>query len=798
MNLTMMPLLSGSQEAPRPRGKDLPGMAALGFFLLFALVMPASSQDAVNGWAWVGGSDITGPPRCIYGGSCGLPGVYGALGVAADGSIPGARFGAASSTDKGGNLWLFGGDGFDANDVESYLNDLWEFNSAANEWTWVSGSNTVPLDPAIPWLGMPPQGVYGTLGTAAAGNVPGGRESPTSWFDKNGNFWLFGGTSSSSPTGPESFELLNDLWEFNPTTSEWAWMSGSSIAGSYQYQPGVYGTLGVPAAGNVPGGRYGAASWTDSSGNLWLFGGRAAGSGVESIFFNDLWEFNPTTMEWTWMGGSDSISCAGQFCAAKGVYGTLGVPAARNVPGGRTAVANWVDKSGNFWLFGGNGADGDDAWGQLNDLWMFDPSTKEWTWVSGSSTEGPCSVGGACARPGVYGSLGIPAAKNVPGGRYGALSWIDFSGNSWVFGGLGAGAGTTGEDTWGYLNDFWEFNPSTKEWTWMGGNNDVLNLAGSFGTLGSPSAGNVPGGLMQGNSWTDDHSNLWLFGGYGLEFPAPNSPGPGPLFSFLNDTWVYEPLSDVWPLTATPTFTLAGGTYKAAILSVGLSDALVGATIYYTLDGSMPTTNSTVYSSPIEIPSLNTVTVQAVAVGHDHLVSSVASATYQVLPPLASAPVISPPSGKETGSVTITMSDSTPNSVIHFTLDYSTPLPSSPVYTGPITMTDYTSIKAIATAPNYQSSIEARAQYTIVMEAPAPAISPAPGNYAVGQLITLSDADPTATLRYTTDGSTPTTHSNFYSHPFALTGSETVKAIAITTGYAPSATTMAVYTTTAP
>ena len=38
-------------------------------------------------------------------------------------------------------------------------------------------------------------------------------------------------------------------------------------------QPGVYGTLGTPAAGNVPGGRFGAVSWTDSSGHLWLFGG---------------------------------------------------------------------------------------------------------------------------------------------------------------------------------------------------------------------------------------------------------------------------------------------------------------------------------------------------------------------------------------------------------------------------------------------------------------------------------------------------------------------------------------------
>ena len=35
----------------------------------------------------------------------------------------------------------------------------------------------------------------------------------------------------------------------------------------------VYGTKGVPAAGNVPGARDYAVAWADSSGNLWLFGG---------------------------------------------------------------------------------------------------------------------------------------------------------------------------------------------------------------------------------------------------------------------------------------------------------------------------------------------------------------------------------------------------------------------------------------------------------------------------------------------------------------------------------------------
>ena len=54
--------------------------------------------------------------------------------------------------------------------------------TALNEWTWVGGSHSIPQ-----------LGNYGTLGVAAAGNLPGSRESSSTWVDKNGNLWLFGG-----------------------------------------------------------------------------------------------------------------------------------------------------------------------------------------------------------------------------------------------------------------------------------------------------------------------------------------------------------------------------------------------------------------------------------------------------------------------------------------------------------------------------------------------------------------------------------------------------------------------------
>jgi N-acetylneuraminic acid mutarotase len=223
-----------------------------------------------------------------------------------------------------------------------------------NEWTWEGGSSTANV-----------YGVYGSLGTAAASNVPGSRQFAVSWTDSSGNLWLFGGYGDAS-TGTWG-GYLNDLWEFNPATNEWTWISGSSTA----YPSAVYGTLGVAATSNVPGGRASAVSWTDSSGNLWLFGGYGyASSLTKNGQLNDLWEFNPASKEWTWVSGENP---AGSTGVVPGVYGTLGVAAASNLPGGRGSSVSWTDSSGNLWLFGGSGVASTGTWGYLNDLWKYQP-----------------------------------------------------------------------------------------------------------------------------------------------------------------------------------------------------------------------------------------------------------------------------------------------------------------------------------------------------------------------------------------------------------------------------------------
>jgi N-acetylneuraminic acid mutarotase len=360
--------------------------------------------SCVDVWTWIGGAHTTDPEGNALGN-------YGTLGVGSTTNVPGERFGAISWTDNTGNLWLFGGFFNDSTGAFGEFNDLWKYTPSSQQWTWVSGANTTNSP-----------GTYGTLGVASTANVPPARELSISWTDSSGNLWLFGGA------GP--FGLLNDLWEYTPSSQQWTWVSGANTANA----SGMYGTRGVGSPTNVPGARSEAISWTDTAGNLWLFGGLGYDSSGAGGNLNDLWEYTPSTQQWRWVSGANTAN-------APGTYGTLGVGSTTNVPGARSGAVSWTDTAGDLWLFGGlpesNGL-------PLNDLWKYTPSTQQWTWVGGANTTGAA---------GAYGTLGAGSTTNVPGARQGATSWTDNAGNVWLFG--GQGNDSTG--AFGLLGDLWRY-----------------------------------------------------------------------------------------------------------------------------------------------------------------------------------------------------------------------------------------------------------------------------------------------------------------------------------------------------
>ena len=506
-------------------------------------------------WTWMGGSNFVG-------GS----GVYGERLVAEEENIPGARYGSVTWTDVAGVFWLFGGYSYT---YEVYFNDLWKYNVATSTWTWVSGSNSFDETPS-----------YETRGVPSGTSLPGGRNGSASWVGNDGNLWLFGGYGLDDI---DFYWWMNDLWKFDTETNEWTWVAGPSYGGN----SGVYGILAEGDVDNIPGSKVNPSAFRDPDGNFWLFGGSEFG------YFNDVFEFSPTTLEWTWWGGSNK--------PIEGVSGEFGIPGRGGVPGpgSRVGALTWTDAAGNMWMMGGTNEPGLETGttkklnekGFLNDLWRYDRQANTWKYLGGSlllnATDGNFGTKGLASAANVppprlhaaswtgpdgklwfYGGRSPSSSRNdlwsyspdeniftwvngnqeegvrglygpsgvegnyLPGAIFGAASWVDKDGMMWLFG--GAERGNVWDKT---FNDLWRYNPATNKWAWYSGGKSS-ELPGEFGEKGVPSASNQIGSKAYVKGWIDKEGNIWIFGGYGWD----GFGGIGP----MNDLWKYDLQTKTW------------------------------------------------------------------------------------------------------------------------------------------------------------------------------------------------------------------------------------------------------------
>lgn len=187
-------------------------------------------------WTWMSGNNTVNNR-----------GVYGTKGVVAATNVPGARMAQSITTDNSGNVWLFGGYGFDGVGTLGYLNDLWKFNPYTTQWTWIAGNNTADAQP-----------IYNILLATGTNAQPGSRYYPCIAADASGNIWVFGGYGYDANGNKGA---MDDLWEYRPATGDWVWRSGyktRSMAGFYN----------LKGSSGIVGGRYQQSMVADGSGNL--------------------------------------------------------------------------------------------------------------------------------------------------------------------------------------------------------------------------------------------------------------------------------------------------------------------------------------------------------------------------------------------------------------------------------------------------------------------------------------------------------------------------------------------------
>jgi len=177
---------------------------------------------------------------------------------------------------------------------------------------------------------------------------------------------------------------------------------------------------------------------------------------------------------------------------------------------------------------------------------------------------------------------------------------------------------------------------------------------------------------------------------------------------------------------ATPMITPNGGTFSDSV-SVSLTTTTAGADIYFTLDGSTPTTSSNLYNPPFILTS--SAVVKAKAFEDWYTPSAVASASFVISFDTVATPMITPNGGTFSDSVSVSLTTTTSGADIYFTLDGSIPTTSSNLYNLPFTLTSSAEVKAKAFKDWYTPSAVASATPRFLV------------NDSVHELITLRRPD---------------------------------------------------------
>jgi photosystem II stability/assembly factor-like uncharacterized protein len=267
---------------------------------------------------------------------------------------------------------------------------------------------------------------------------------------------------------------------------------------------------------------------------------------------------------------------------------------------------------------------------------------------------------------------------------------------------------------------------------------------------------------------------------------------------------------------STPVINPQSGSFKKA-QNVTITCSNNGAAIYYTTDGSDPTTSSKLYSTPIAILQSATIKAKASASGHSDSDIASASLTFQQNNTFSNSMEIVPTTYQSiayTGTawygiplqagdflhVTVIFSQGTPSLALYD----SSQAPVSAATSANGTSCDLT--YSVTASGNYYFTVSQAGKasrdtvtYTMTVstnvagQCAAPIFAPGDGSYDFPLTVTITSGTEGALIYYTIDGTPPTTSSTLYSGSVTLSAPGTLKAIAVKSGLTDSHVSSAVY-----
>ena len=497
-------------------------------------------------------------------------------------------------------------------------------------------------------------------------------------------------------------------------------MGGSSIFNASSLaQFGVYGSLGVPSVGNIPGSRSSASGWTDGTGNFWLFGGEGPFPVNGEWFlvgFNDLWRYQPSTTP------SLTNAPAPTFGIAAGTYTSV-----------QTVTISDADPGATIYYTT------DGSIPTLNSTTYTGPITV--SVYSTIETINAIAVASGYLNSAVASAtyvINLPASSTTVTTIASSLNpsnvgeYVTFTATVYPVSSSATPAGTVLFSMGNSLST----SPLAPPVALNSSGVATLTTAAVFGCGENITAAYTPN---SGSSFAPSVSAP-------LQQNVAGAP-PGESATTLTSSQNPSNTGQSVTLTATvvggPPFTnflcgggppIGSGTYAPSgvygTVQFYANGTAIGPQISVGGGGSSGVAN---YSTSTLPTGTDAITAQYFE-GNGYAPSNTSNAVSQVVTgsapvQAAATPTFSVASGTYTAAQTVTISDATAGAAIYYTTDCkTTPTANSTLYTGAITVAATETIQAIAVAPNYAASAVASATYTVNLPVPAFTIAPSPSS----------------------------------------------------------------------